>query len=62
MINDDWRQIQFDKWCEVTNDVNALSEIRKSECMEFDQNIFNISLLKLDTLTETALEQGHEVH
>lgn len=25
-------------------------------------NIFNISLLKLDTLTETALEQGHEVH
>lgn len=62
LINDDWRPIQFGKCCEVTNDVNALSEIRKSECMEFDQNIFNISLLKLDTLTETALEQGHEVH
>lgn len=46
LINDDWRQIQFDKWCEVTNDVNALSEIRKSECIEFDQEHIQHQLVK----------------
>lgn len=46
LINDDWRPIQFDKWCEVTNDVNALSEIRKSECMEFDQEHIQHQLVK----------------